>query len=149
MLLVFCANNSLVWQIHSDDAGLNWSAPTDITPQVKLPGEGWVATGPANGIVLSSGRVLVPIDTNMAKARITIDYQLVAGSQGRNRQCQTCMGAKGSHMFLFVATVDRPHLPTSTITQHIRRRSSHVRLAIRQLAFGMHICSLSDWLRMT
>jgi hypothetical protein len=87
VLLVFCANNSLVWQIHSDDAGLNWSAPTDITPQVKLPGEGWVATGPANGIVLSSGRVLVPIDTNMAKARITIDYQLVAGSQGRNRQC--------------------------------------------------------------
>ena len=87
VILIFCANNTLVRQIHSDDAGQNWSAPTDITAQVKLPGEGWVATGPANGIVLSSGRVLVPIDTNMAKASITIDYELVPGSQGRNRQC--------------------------------------------------------------
>ena len=87
VILVLCANNSLVWQIHSDDGGEHWTAPTDITPQVTLPGEGWVATGPANGIVLSSGRVLVPIDTNMAKASITIDYQLVPGSQGRNRQC--------------------------------------------------------------
>lgn len=27
VILVFCANNTLVWQIHSDDAG-HWSAPT-------------------------------------------------------------------------------------------------------------------------
>ena len=87
VILVFCANNTLVWQVHSDDAGLHWSAPTDITSQVKLPDEGWVATGPANGIVLSSGRLLVPIDTNVAKGSIQIDYELVPGSQGRNRQC--------------------------------------------------------------
>ena len=87
VILVFCANNSLVWQVHSDDTGLTWSAPADITSQVKLPDEGWVATGPANGIVLSSGRLLVPINTNVAKGAITIDYELVPGSQGRNRQC--------------------------------------------------------------
>ena len=87
VILVLCANNTLVWQVHSDDAGLHWSPPTDITDQAKLPGEGWVATGPANGIVLSSGRLLVPIDTNVAKGSIVIDYELVPGSQGRNRQC--------------------------------------------------------------
>ena len=87
VILVFAANNTLVWQIHSDDAGVHWSAPTDITPQVKLPHEGWIATGPANGIVLSSGRLLVPVNTNVARGSITIKYELAPASQGRNRQC--------------------------------------------------------------
>jgi hypothetical protein len=37
--------------------------------------------------VLSSGRLLVPVNTNVAKGAITIDFELVPGSQGRNRQC--------------------------------------------------------------
>ena len=45
VILVISANNTLVWQIHSDDAGLTWSTPSDITSQVKLPDEGWIATG--------------------------------------------------------------------------------------------------------
>lgn len=88
VVLVFCANNTLVWQIHSDDAGVSWTAPEDVTSQVKLPDEGWVATGPANGVVLSStGALLVPVNTNLAKGAITIDYELVPGAKGRNRQC--------------------------------------------------------------
>ena len=87
VVLVFSVNNSLVWTIHSDDAGLQWSVPTDITSQVKLPGEGWIATGPANGIVLDTGRLLVPVNTNVARGSITIDYELAPASQGRNRQC--------------------------------------------------------------
>ena len=31
--------------------------------------------------------MLVPVNTNMAEGSITIDYDLVPGSQGRNRQC--------------------------------------------------------------
>jgi Neuraminidase (sialidase) len=87
VVLVFSVNNTKVWQIHSDDAGLRWSAPTDITSMVKLPNEGWIATGPANGIVLATGRLLVPVNTNVAKGSITIDFELVPGSLGRNRQC--------------------------------------------------------------
>ena len=87
VLLIFCANNSLVWQIHSDDACSSWSSPKDISSQVREPDDGWMATGPANGIVLSSGRILVPVDTNLAKGQISIDYQLVPGSVGRQRQC--------------------------------------------------------------
>eukprot|EP01052_Picozoa_sp_SAG31_P024397 SAG31_NODE_2072_length_6514_cov_19.807171_2_plen_94_part_00 len=55
---------------------------------MKRRDEGWLATGPANGIVLSSGRVLIPVNTNIARGRrITIDYELVPGAKGRNRQC--------------------------------------------------------------
>lgn len=59
----------------------------DITASVKEPDEGWVATGPSNAVVLSSGRILVPMDTNVGHGSITIDYDLVPGSVGRNRQC--------------------------------------------------------------
>ena len=45
---------------HSDDAGATWSAPVDITPQVKRPEWRWYATGPGAVEPLSSGRVLIP-----------------------------------------------------------------------------------------
>jgi sialidase-1 len=45
---------------HSDDGGLSWSAPADLTAQVKRPGWRWYATGPGAVEVLASGRVLIP-----------------------------------------------------------------------------------------
>lgn len=44
----------------SEDDGLTWSQPLDITSQVKLPDWTWIATGPCHGIQLQSGRLLVP-----------------------------------------------------------------------------------------
>ena len=86
--LVFCINNTIVCSISSDDGGESWSPIVNITASAKEAGEGWVATGPANAAVLrSGGRVLVPINTNVARGSITIDYDLVPGSQGRNREC--------------------------------------------------------------
>jgi sialidase-1 len=42
---------------YSDDDGLTWSAPTDISPQAKLPGwDSWYASGPVHGIQLTHGR---------------------------------------------------------------------------------------------
>ena len=76
---VFSVNNTLVYAITSDDEGSHWSTPTDLTPSVKERDEGWVATGPSNAIVLSSGRVLVPMDSNVGAGSIAIDYQLVPG----------------------------------------------------------------------
>jgi hypothetical protein len=70
--------------------GRTWSAPRDVTSQTKGNDEGWYATGPANGVVLSigkPGRVLVPLDTNLARGTITIDFELVDPSVGRNRPC--------------------------------------------------------------
>jgi sialidase-1 len=44
-----------VFVSRSTDDGLNWSAPREITADVKLPGWTWYATGPGAGIQLEHG----------------------------------------------------------------------------------------------
>ncbi|MEE3261676.1 MAG: sialidase family protein [Candidatus Latescibacterota bacterium] len=51
-----------VWLTHSDDDGLTWSVPREITEQTKDPTWTWYATGPCHGIQLTSGRLVVPCD---------------------------------------------------------------------------------------
>jgi sialidase-1 len=53
-----------VWVMRSQDDGANWTAPAEITSQVKLPDWTWYATGPGNGIQLRSGRLVIPCDHN-------------------------------------------------------------------------------------
>ncbi|NLS91560.1 MAG: exo-alpha-sialidase [Planctomycetaceae bacterium] len=51
------------WVCYSDDHGLSWSQPLEITDQVKRPDWRWLAFGPAHGIQLArgphAGRLLV------------------------------------------------------------------------------------------
>ncbi|MER5912611.1 sialidase family protein [Streptomyces sp. NPDC001982] len=49
-----------VWVRHSDDDGVTWSAPREITESVKRPGWRWYATTPGHAIQLRTGRVVVP-----------------------------------------------------------------------------------------
>jgi len=58
-----------VWILRSTDDGARWSAPAEITAQVKLPDWTWYATGPGNGIQLRSGRLVIPCDHNTADGR--------------------------------------------------------------------------------
>ena len=51
-----------VWVTASEDDGRTWRAPLEITNAVKREDWTWYATGPGNGIQLSSGRLLVPCD---------------------------------------------------------------------------------------
>lgn len=55
-----------VWTMTSDDSGVNWSTPRDLTATVKSPDWTWYATGPGNGIQLRAGphagRLVVPCD---------------------------------------------------------------------------------------
>jgi sialidase-1 len=44
-----------VYLAHSDDDGLTWSTPADISRSVKQPTWSWFATGPGAGIVLARG----------------------------------------------------------------------------------------------
>lgn len=64
--LPFCRDNDRVFVTHSDDDGLSWSEPIEITATVKRPEWDWYATGPVNGIQLSigpnAGRLVVPCD---------------------------------------------------------------------------------------
>jgi sialidase-1 len=57
-----------VWITRSTDDGATWSAPVEITPQVKRAGWTWYATGPGNGIQLRSGRLVIPCDHNVGRS---------------------------------------------------------------------------------
>lgn len=48
------------WLTRSDDDGLTWAKPWEITAEVKLPDWTWFAFGPGHGIALRDGRLLVP-----------------------------------------------------------------------------------------
>ncbi|MBQ7771746.1 MAG: exo-alpha-sialidase [Bacteroidales bacterium] len=49
-----------VYSMYSDDHGLTWSAPVEITSSVKLDEWTWYATGPCHALETSSGRLVVP-----------------------------------------------------------------------------------------
>lgn len=55
-----------VWVCHSEDNGLRWSAPREITSEVKDAAWGWYATGPGIGIQIlhgpHAGRLVIPAD---------------------------------------------------------------------------------------
>ena len=51
-----------VWVTASEDDGRTWREPRDITATAKRSDWTWYATGPGNGIQLSSGRLLIPCD---------------------------------------------------------------------------------------
>jgi sialidase-1 len=62
----FCRENRDVLMMNSDDDGMTWSEPTDITADVKLSTWEWYATGPGVGIQLErgphAGRLVIPSD---------------------------------------------------------------------------------------
>jgi len=64
--LAFCRNNERVFVTHSDDDGLTWAKPREITESVKAPEWRWYATGPGSGIQLQrdqwKGRLVIPCD---------------------------------------------------------------------------------------
>lgn len=61
-------NTAYLMVIWSDDDGVTWSSPQDITTQVKESWMRFIGTGPGNGIQLGTGahagRILVPIYFN-------------------------------------------------------------------------------------
>jgi sialidase-1 len=55
-----------VFATASQDDGLTWDKPREITSSVKRPGWGWYATGPCHGLQISqgayAGRLVIPCD---------------------------------------------------------------------------------------
>ncbi|MBQ3536619.1 MAG: exo-alpha-sialidase [Alistipes sp.] len=67
-----------VFVCHSDDDGLTWSNPTEITSQTKLSSWTWYATGPCHAIQLWSkphrGRLVIPCDHGNFTGNGSDDY---------------------------------------------------------------------------
>ncbi|GGO44904.1 sialidase family protein [Streptomyces lasiicapitis] len=71
---VSAANGRRVWTQHSDDDGVTWSSPREITKQVKKTAWRWYATTPGHAIQLEgatdgsggrSGRIIVPANHSL------------------------------------------------------------------------------------
>ncbi len=54
------AHSRTVWVSQSNDNGLSWTKPLQITDTIKKTGWNWYATGPGAGIQLKTGRLIVP-----------------------------------------------------------------------------------------
>ncbi|MGW5365962.1 sialidase family protein [Actinopolymorpha pittospori] len=68
---VGAAEGRRIWSHRGSDHGLHWSAPVDVTAQVKRPGWRWYATGPGHGVALRSGpfagRLVIPANHSTAE----------------------------------------------------------------------------------
>lgn len=64
--LAFCRNNDRVFVTSTQDDGLTWTTPREITADVKAEDWDWYATGPGHGIQLRfgphAGRLVFPCD---------------------------------------------------------------------------------------
>ncbi|MFF3641978.1 exo-alpha-sialidase [Streptomyces sp. NPDC002564] len=65
---VAAAAGRRVWVQHSDDDGLTWSTPREITGQVKKANWRWYATTPGHAVQLTTGRVVVPANHSLPPA---------------------------------------------------------------------------------
>ncbi len=89
-----------VYMSYSDDDGVTWKTPYEITNSTKKPEWTWYATGPGNGIQLTygkhKGRLVIPCDHN-----VTLDGKIVRRSHaiysddhGKTWQLSQAIGEK-------------------------------------------------------
>ncbi len=79
-----------VFVLRSEDDGLNWSKPEEITKDVKLPEWTWYATGPCNGIQIRAGkyknRLVIPADHIEAGTKKYYSHVIYSDDGGLNWQ---------------------------------------------------------------
>jgi sialidase-1 len=77
-----------IYMMYSDDEGLSWSSPKEITSDVKKPDWTWYATGPCNGIQMESnkhrGRLIIPCDHIEAGSKKYFSHVVYSDNGGMN-----------------------------------------------------------------
>lgn len=73
-----------VWILKSDDDGVTWSQPVEITGSVKRLDWTWYATGPGCGIQLRSRRLLIPCDHYVAGTKMRRSHVIYSDDHGAN-----------------------------------------------------------------
>jgi sialidase-1 len=72
-----------VWLMKSDDDGVTWSAPIDITMSVKHADWTWYATGPGVGIQTTNGRLVIPANHAEAGNGINRSHIIFSDDSGQ------------------------------------------------------------------
>jgi sialidase-1 len=72
-----------VWVMKSDDDGVTWSSPTDITGSVKQAGWTWYATGPGAGVQTRDNRLVIPANHAEAGSGISRSHIIFSDDSGR------------------------------------------------------------------
>jgi sialidase-1 len=77
-----------IFVLRSEDDGMNWSKPQEITKDVKLPEWTWYATGPCNGIQIRAGkyknRLVIPSDHIEAGTKKYYSHVIYSDDGGLN-----------------------------------------------------------------
>lgn len=77
-----------VYVLSSDDDGKSWSAPREITNDVRLPGWSWYATGPCHGVQISTGkykgRLAVPVNHVEIATRKNFAHIIYSDDHGKS-----------------------------------------------------------------
>lgn len=119
---------------HSQDDGLSWSKPRDITSTTKKRGWTWYGTGPGVGIQLADGRLFIPsYHCGGRKGVVTKSHtifsddhgktwQLGASAGGGNGECQALQRKDGS-IYLSARTSGDGPLERSIVTSSDRGAS--------------------------
>jgi sialidase-1 len=71
-----------VWVMHSNDDGVTWSEPKDISASVKKPDWTWYATGPGVGIQTRSGRLVIPANHALAGTQVHQSHLFYSDDRG-------------------------------------------------------------------
>ncbi|MBI5835435.1 MAG: exo-alpha-sialidase [Armatimonadetes bacterium] len=79
-----------VYVCHSENDGLAWSKPSEITASTKLPAWTWYATGPGSGIQLQHGahrgRLVIPCDHIEAGTKRYLSHVIYSDDHGATWQ---------------------------------------------------------------
>jgi len=68
----------------SDDDGMTWSEPKDITASTKKADWTWYATGPGVGIQLATGRLVVPCDHIVTGTKVFGSHVIYSDDGGKS-----------------------------------------------------------------
>jgi sialidase-1 len=78
------AASRTVWAMKSEDDGLTWSTPIEITNSVKAPGWTWYATGPGVGVQTRNGRLVIPANHAEAGSGIHRSHLFFSDDGGKS-----------------------------------------------------------------